>query len=35
MNIYEDEPKLLQYFGDMRHNLATLDVFAEVVKVMN
>ena len=29
------ESKVLQYFGNMRHSLAALDSFAEVVTVMN
>ena len=32
---YWDETKILQYFGNLRHNLTTLNVFAEVVKVTN
>ena len=27
--------KFLQYFGSIRHNLATLDTFAEIMKVMS
>ena len=27
--------KVLQYFGNVRHNLATLDAFAKIIKVMN
>ena len=33
--LYFDESKVLQYFINMRHNLATPDIFAVVVKVMN
>ena len=33
--IYKGESKVLQYFVDMRHNLAALYAFNEVVKVMN
>ena len=29
------ESKVLQYFCNVRHNLATLDAFAEVMKVIN
>ena len=29
------ESKVLQYYGNMRHNLAVLDAFVEVVKVTN
>ena len=27
--------KVLQYFGNMRHKLATVEVFAEIMKVTN
>ena len=30
----EGESKVLQYFGNMRHNLAAIDAFAKFVKVM-
>ena len=32
---YLGESKVLQYFSNMRHNLAAPDTFAEVVKVVN
>ena len=32
---YLGELKFLQYFCKMRHNLASLDAFVEVVKVIN
>ena len=31
--LYEDESKVLQYFGNMRRNLAALDAFTEVMTV--
>ena len=33
MYMYKGELKVLQYFGKMRHNLATTDAFTQVVKV--
>ena len=33
--IYLGESKILQYFNNVRYNLAVPDAFAEVVKVMN
>ena len=33
--MYKGESKVLQYFANMRHNSATIVVFAEVVKVTN
>ena len=33
--MYWAESKVLEYSGNMRHNLAAPDVFAEVVKVIN
>ena len=32
---YESESKVLQYFGKVKHNSASLDTFAKVMKVMN
>ena len=32
---YYGERKFLQYFGNIKHNLAALDAFAKVVKVTN
>ena len=32
---YQSESKLLQYFGIVKYNLAILNAFAEVIKVMN
>ena len=32
---YLSESKLLQYFGNARHNSVALDAFTEVVKVTN
>ena len=33
--MYEGESKVLQYFGNMRHNLAASDALATVMKVTN
>ena len=33
--IYEGESKVLQYFYNMKHKLAALDAFAEVVKIVH
>ena len=33
--VYKNESKVLQYFSNVRYNLAALDVLVEVVKVMN
>ena len=32
---YKGESKVLQYFGNVKHNLAAVNVFNEVVKVVN
>ena len=32
-NLYYSESEVLQYFGNMKHNSAALDAFAEVMKV--
>ena len=35
INYYEGESKVLQYFGNVRHNTTALDGSAKVVKMMN
>ena len=32
---HQAESKVLQYFANMKHNLASLDAFAMVVKMIN
>ena len=33
--IYEGETKVLQYFGNVKHNFVALERFAKIMKVMN
>ena len=35
INLFLDESKILQYFGNVRHNSSALDAFVEVVVVSN